>query len=265
MKLKPHPVFICLLLSTVAMSPAADQAVAAYDSPVVHFDAGLNYSRGDYGLSEDTEIFLGLVTATAETAAWRLQALAPFINIDGPAAVIAGGAQGTGVPGRPNTGSATGLGDVTLGATYKFGAVFGNNTTVDVGAQLKLPTGSESRGLGTGETDAYFQADFRHPLGNLTPFATLGYRFLGSNAQYPLENGLFVSLGAVRRLTASTFAGASYNWRERIIRRGDHASEALGFFLHQLNERWRLQGYVLAGFTNASPDFGTGLSLGYRF
>jgi hypothetical protein len=254
------PLFRWLAFAVLIAAPALSQTTSSVAPATWHVDTSINYSRGDYGFTQDTEVTLGLVTATAETTSWRFQGLFPALNIKGPASLVVGGSQAA----RPTTSSETGVGDVTLGATYKFGAVFGA-TTLDLGAQVKLPTANEARGLGTGKTDTFFQADLRHPLGPITPFLSLGYRFLGTSRAYPLEDGLFASVGVVRPITNATTAGVSYNWRSRIIRGGDDSSEVLGFFLHQVNERWRVQGYVLAGFTHASPDFGTGWSLGYRF
>jgi hypothetical protein len=253
-----------LLLAAIAATPAIGQIATINNSATWHVDSSVNYSRGDYGFTEDTEVFLALLTVTSETAHWRFQALMPALNIKGPATVVAGGGQAGIVPGRPTKSSETGVGDLTLGAAYKFGAVFGD-TSLDLGAQVKLPTASEQRGLGTGELDTMVQADLRHPMGSVTSFATLGYRFLGRSIQYQLKDGMYASLGFVQAVTSATSMGVSYNWRQRVTVGGADSSEVLGFFLHQINERWRVQGYALAGFTNASPDFGTGASLGYRF
>jgi hypothetical protein len=247
-------------LAAITAASAFSQTTPPADTATWHVDTSVNYSRGDYGFTQDTEVNLGLATVTAETTSWRFQGLFPVLNIKGPATIVAGGGQAA----RPTTSSETGFGDVTLGATHKFGAIFGN-TSLDFGAQVKLPTADENKGLGTGEADTFFQADLRHPMGAITSFFSLGYRFLGTSPRYPLEDGFFASAGFVHPFTNATTAGLSYNWRSRIIRGGDDSAELLGFFLHQVNERWRVQGYVLTGFTNASPDFGGGLSLGYRF
>lgn len=251
-------------LATALALSAFGQPATPAEPATWHFDTGLHYSRGDYGFTDDTEVVIGLLTATVDTARWRLQALVPVVNISGPATVVGGAGQGGSAPGRPTTASETGLGDVTAGAAYKFGPVFGD-TSLDLGAQVKLPTADEDKGLGTGKADTYVQADLRRTVGSYTPFTTVGYRFLGHSARYPLRDGFYASIGFVNTLTVSTSVGGSFTWRQRLVRGGDHSAEVLGFFLRSLGDRWRVQGYALAGFTDASPDFGAGLSLGCRF
>ncbi len=225
-------------------------------------DALFNYSSGDYGLAADTEVYVALVNLAYETASWRFQAGVPYLHVEGPATVVGGGA---GVGTRPPGSSETGLGDVTLSGTYKFGPLTDAAIDTDFTAQVKLPTADEDKGLGTGETDVYLQFDVRKTYGRFTPFATLGYRFLGTNATYPLEDGLFASLGVATPVTDTTTVGASVSWREKIVAGGDDSIDAIAFAQQTLTTQWSALGYVLVGFTDAAPDFGVGAGVSYKF
>ncbi|CAM3040443.1 transporter [Rariglobus hedericola] len=259
-----------LALALPAMSIAQDNTTQENTTPVIpdapvlpwRADASFNYSRGDYGLADDTEVYVAATNLVYDTASWRFQAGVPFLYIKGPATVVGGGA---GVGTRPPDSTESGLGDVTLSGTYKFGPLTPAEIETDFTAQVKFPTADEDKGLGTGKTDFYLQFDVRKTYGRFTPFATVGYRILGTSAAYPLEDGLFASLGVATPVTDKTTAGVSVSWREKIVSGGDDSVDAMVFAQQTLTTRWSALVYVLAGFTDASPDFGAGTGVSYKF
>ncbi len=177
----------------------------------------------------------------------------------GPATIVGG----AGTP-RPTSASESGFGDIYADATYQIGEVLG---PVDLAAtvRVKLPTADEERGLGTGAADYYGELTFSRTLGSATPFAIAGYRVLGDNATYQLRNGAYVSGGAHFRLSAASVITTMLNWRQRIAAGGDNSMDAMLMITHDIGARWRFMAYGLAGFTDASPNFGTGLQLSCRF
>src|SRR3712207_3965262 len=96
---------------------AATPAVAA-DGPSLRLTTGVDYSRGDYGLDEDTKITVVPVTARLSTGPFAFTAALPYIRLDTPGGVVLG-PDGNPLPGVPTTGGKTnGLGDLSLGAKY---------------------------------------------------------------------------------------------------------------------------------------------------
>ena len=130
---------------------------------------------------------------------------------------------------------------------------------------MKLPTASESRGLGTGETDFYGQVDLYRSFGTVTPFFSAGWREFGSSAVYPLHSGVYASAGVHFRLSDTTLLITSFDWGEPLLAGQDDTMDGLVAVSHEVNSKWRAMIYALAGFTDASPDFGAGLRLTYRF
>lgn len=270
--MNPRPL-LCLTFALSALS-ALTVALRAQESsanppPAVtaepnpwRIDALANYSRGDYGLASDTEVYVGLVNVVYDTASWRFQTSVPYLHIEGPATIVGGGA---GVATQPADSSESGLGDITLSGTYKFGPLTRAAIETDFTAQVKLPTADEDRGLGTGKTDTYLQFDVRRSFDRVSPFATLGYRFLGSNSTYPLKDGFYASLGAATPVTEATTVGAAVSWREKIVDGGDDSVDAMLFAQTTLTDHWRVLAYGLAGFTDAAPDFGLGAGVTYKF
>ncbi|MET0262029.1 MAG: transporter, partial [Rariglobus sp.] len=263
------------LLATARLMSALPSLVSAQDAtrepdvtvpaPAVNpwrIDASATYSRGEYGLTEDTEVYVGLLNIVYETKSWRFQTGVPVLHIEGPATIVGGGA---GVATQPADSSETGLGDVTVSGTYKFGPLTRAAIDTDFTAQVKLPTANEDRGLGTGKVDTYLQFDARKTFGRVTPFATLGYRFLGSDSTYPLKDGIFASLGVAAPVTTSTTAGVAVSWREKIVDDQDDSVDAMLFAQTVLTEHWRVLAYGLAGFTESAPDFGFGAGVTYKF
>ena len=259
-----------LRLTLVALlAPAALLAQDPAPAPVVpapapnpwRIDALANYSRGNYGLAEDTEVYVGLLNIVYDRPTWRFQAGIPVLHIEGPATIVDGG----GIASRPPGSSESGLGDITLSGTYKFGPLTRAALDTSFTAMVKLPTADEDRGLGTGLVDTYLQFDVRHSFEHITPFATLGYRFLGNNSAYPLEDGFFASIGVSTNVTKTTTVGTALNWRDKIVAGGDDSIDAMLFSQTTLDDHWRVLVYGLAGFTDAAPDFGFGAGVTYKF
>jgi hypothetical protein len=222
-------------------------------------DVGLNYVTGDYGLSQDTDVWVQTTTINYEQDVWHLSATVPLISITGPASVV-------GNVSRADTSTERGLGDITLAAAYKITNSGTGRSDFDFTTRVKLPTANEDKGLGTGKTDFNFELNYHHTIGRVTPFATLGYRFLGHSAAYPLKDGFYTTLGVATPIAQDgTTAGLALTWRERIVDGADNAEEAMVFLSHPLNTRWKLQGYALTGFTDASPNLGLGGLIGYKF
>lgn len=250
-----------LLLSAFLAAAGLASAQTAVTTPMssTSLGTGFDYSRGDYGFATDTEVLSVPLNLGYERGPWLLSASLSWLNVKGPATIVGGG----GAP-RPVTSSESGFGDIYGGATYQFGSV-GGVVDMSATARVKLPTADEDRGLGTGEADYYGELTFYRTFSSVTPFVTLGYRVLGDNATYDLRDGAYASGGAHFRLSAATVVSALFSWRRPIVAGGDEAREAMIMVSHDFAERWRVTAYALKGFTDASPDFGTGLAASWRF
>lgn len=221
--------------------------------------AGLTYVTGDYGLNADTDVWVQTTSLSHDQDAWKFTATVPVIRLSGPSSII-------GDVGRPGTSSVTGLGDVSVAAAYKIIDPATGTSDFDFTTRLKLPTADENKGLGTGETDVNLELNYHRTAGATTPFATLGYRFLGSSPAYPLRDGFYATVGVAAPLTTEgTVGGLAFTWREKIVANSEDALEAMAFISHALSERTKLQTFVLTGFSDASPNFGIGAQLGYKF
>ncbi|GAB5558414.1 MAG: transporter [Synoicihabitans sp.] len=257
---------LALLGGVVAASilPLFATAQPTTSSSVVQkLEGGLSYSRGDYGLGTDTEVIVAPFNYVSESGPWSLRATLPWMYLKGPAAVVGGSSGAVGGPSRPNNASSSGLGDSLLALTYKTNPdPVGAN--INFTGKIKLPTGDENRGLGTGEFDYQAQIDYFESFDGTTPFLTGGYRVLGDGI-YQLDDGFYASAGVAFLVADGTSVGGSLDWREAIVPGGDDALESTFFAYRQLSKDWSTTVYGQTGFTDASPDFGLGFSLTFEF
>lgn len=249
----------------VLMLGAAGAAWAA-EGDRLTASVGLDYTTGDYGQSEDTDMLAVAFAAKYETGRWTYRASVPYIRVTGPANVVASDTGGValtpdGAPERTDSG----LGDVVLGASYLVLHGASGPFLLDVGVKVKLGTADERKGLGTGETDYSIQAEAFKPYGAFTPFATLGYRWYGDPPGVHLRNVLYGSVGSTYRVSADTTAGAAYDFRDRLVAGGERLSEVSVFASRRLAPEWRLQVYAIAGLSDGSPDAGGGVVLARGF
>lgn len=246
------------VLTLAAFFAASAVAQDQSKSPVMKLEVGAVFAQGDYGLASDTKVWLVTAAPSLELPNWRLQVNIPYVRLDGPASVAGG--TGTGSVNR----SSSGLGDTSVSATYLFGTN-DSGWAAELSAKVKFPTGDEAKGLGSGERDTAIQIDAYRPGGKIIPYFNVGYQFLGSNAAYRMESGFFATAGAVSALNAATTVGLLGSWREKTIQGGDQGVEAMVFVQHKMAPRTALKVFALKGFTDASPNFAGGVSVGWEF
>ncbi len=246
-------------LSHAQTAPAAPPPISTFK-----IESGVAYSRGDYGLSSDTTVWVVPVSAVYNFDQWSFRATVPWVRLKGPATVFGDiGTGGIGGPPRPSSATASGVGDSLLSATFK--ANPGVKTlNVDLTGRLKLPTGDDARGLGTGKTDYYAQVDLYRTFGVITPFGTVGYRWLGSG-RYRLQDGAYVSGGLLYTLMPGTSVGTAVEWRDRLAAGLDTATEASVLLFRRVNEHWSANFSVMKGFTHASADYGATGGFSFTF
>lgn len=245
---------------TMLSAPAAAQ-----DDSYIQVSTGVDYSSGDYGDTQDTDMLAIPVSVKYQSGNFYLRASTAWVDVQGPSGVIPG--DGGVNPGRGSGGGSTtpppivsrsGMSDVNLAAGYSM--YLGSNTYFDAVGKVKLPTASESKFLGTGSKDFTAQGEILHVVDNVSFSLTGGRRFNGSSDLYQLDDvwlagaGVYVSADEV-------MLGLDYEWREGAIAGSPDRSELTGSLTYKLNDSLRLQGYGYTGFSDGSPDLGGGLQV----
>ncbi len=256
----------CRGLSTVVAAIAMIGGPTLAQAENWKFSTGADYSRGDYGDGEDTKIQYLPFTAAYSQGPWTVKTTISHLEIEGPGTVIGAGDGGTVVSNTTGAGLTknSGLGDTWASLTYSTEVFPVELGLLDLTAKVKLPTADEDDGLGTGEVDYTLQADLFHPMGSLTPFATLAYKVKGDPSDYALDNVWYLSGGGSYKLNAETSVGASLDFQQASSSGSDDALELFGYISYRLNDQWSVMGYTYLGLSDGSPDHGLGAQLTYR-
>jgi hypothetical protein len=220
---------------------------------------GLDYAEGKYGDPEKSTSWTVPVIVKAEAGPWTMKLNIPYVRSTGTAA--AGGDRDLLVKQTQS-----GLGDVVASATYSVMHDSASGLGLDVGAKIKFVTADKSKELlTTGKSDASLQAELYRTLGDTTLLGSLGWTQKGDPSGVNYRDPWYGSVGFSNRLSDVTTWGLSYDYRQRLTPRGDPISEATLFVMRKLTPQVKLQGYLVGGFSEASPDLGLGALLGYGF
>jgi hypothetical protein len=253
------------VLAAALLATSAPLALGA--EGLTTYSLGADYTTGKYGADQSTDILYIPFTGKYETGPWTARLVVPWIRITGPGNVV-------GAPGDTvvlNNGASaerrteSGLGDVVASAFYNVLNERNSPFGLDLGGKVKFGTADETRGLGTGKNDYSVQADAFKPIGALTPFGSVGYRWYGDPQDINFKNVFYWSAGASYKLSQPTTIGVAYDHRPRIVDTGSHVSEATAFVSQKLNADWKLQVYGVKGFSSGSPDWGLGAVLAYSY
>lgn len=223
---------------------------------------GADYSSGEYGDTEETRILYIPVTAKYEADRYVLRLTIPYVEIDAPSGgdIIAIGPGGQPIrSGAGNRETNAGLGDVVASAGYTVFESAPAGAILDLVGKVKFGTADADDGLGTGETDYAVQLDGYKTFGPFTLLATLGYRVYGDPPGSDFDNVAFGGLGGVYKFSPDTSAGVIFDIRDNIVLNSDPQYELTAFVTHKVGARTKLQGYLLTGFSDSSPDWGGGL------
>lgn len=249
-----------MLASTLVL---AAHAGWASDEGTLTMGTSVNYSSGKYGTQTSTDITSIPLNVAYDKGPWTFKVSVPYIRITGPSDVVVGVGKTSATTSTVRT--ASGLGDVVTAATYNFynnaEAQFG----ADVTGKIKFGTADSAKGLGTGENDYSVILDVYKKVNQLTFFAGIGYTALGSSAAIPLRNVFSLTAGSVFKMDEKNNAGFAYDYRQKSSATSAAQSELTAFYVHKFDKSWKTQTYLLKGFSDGSPDWGAGVSVGYAF
>lgn len=229
----------------------------------------LDYSDGEYGNDEKTDIWSTTLSTRYKTGKWTLKASLPFISINGPGNVI--GLEGSPGKGSKKTEKNSGIGDLYLSASYLAHYDYENGLGFSIKTKIKFPLADESRLLGTGKTDVGIEIDPFWVIDKNTLFGSLGYKVYGDPDDTPTQNFSeynnvwFGSFGVMHQFSKGNTIGLMARYRQALTNTSDSRRTGMLFATKKMGDKRKLQFYVLAGGGNSSPDWGSGLMLQQQF
>ncbi|WP_072384697.1 transporter [Novosphingobium sp. NDB2Meth1] len=250
------------------LSASGPEVSARHDSSAEVF-GGVDYEQGTYGTGAKVETASAKIGVGLRRGRVRLAAAIPYIRTTAPVDVVV--SQG-GLFGTPLLGSSTsqtvrtrreGIGDAAIEAAYDLPAA---GFIASIGAGVKLPTASRTKGLGTGKVDYAVNAQIARPLrGGITPFAAAGYTFVGKPEGFAVRNTFAASAGTRVALSSRASAVVSYSYEQSPARSlADRQSIGLGVGVG-IGKKLQLGLQGDAGLSRGAPDVKLGLRLGASF
>lgn len=236
--------------------------VAVADNEVI-LKTGIDYTSGKYGTNTNTNITSVPFSAAYETGLFTYKVTVPYIRSTGADDVIVG----IGKVKNPSAGTRTtsGLGDITASATYSVFSQPVQSFGLDVTGKIKFATAEEAKGLGTGQNDYTVLVDAYQKSGGVTLFGGVGYAVLGKSDAIPLKNVASINLGLSYKISDLANTGVSFDARQKTSNSTQGQRELTAFYSYRLGSGYKTQIYAVKGFSNGSPDFGGGVTLGRSF
>ncbi len=282
--------FVLLLGGQTAQAEQSPQSEAKSNPGVFRVSTGVSFSSGDYGDTSKTNVFSTTIGAKYSNGPFSIRLTVPYVRISGPGSIVdtpegRGGGSGRGSnsgSGSSNSGSggssvssgaeiiggatrqtSSGLGDISVGATYSFD--LGDELYLDASARVKLPTASVSKRLGTGKTDVTAALDVTKYFGPVGVYAGGRHRFVGKSATSALRDTWGATIGASFDASDKTTIGVDYDWQQSSFADGKSIQEATAWATLRLSKQLSMNLYGSTGFNSNSVDAAGGLTLTWRF
>ena len=241
---------IGVLLNTQAVADSTRLSVGAY------------VSSGDYGNTSDTDMQSASLSIRHKTGRWTFKASTAYLKIDGEASVLPDG-ESTGVTSARKT--RRGIGDLNLSVGNLVYYDKQEKLGLSVRGKVKVPTADEDKFLGTGEFDYTVELAPFIKKGANTFFGAVGYKVYGDTATTNYRNVWLLKAGIMRQLNPNHAVGIVGNYRQKTTSTRDAKESLMGFHTVKLDKRFRLQSYLIAGFSDATADLAGGATLMYDF
>jgi hypothetical protein len=239
-------------------------SVLAADSDYPRFSVSgaTEYTTGTYGGDVKIEDIYVPLSGTMDFRRYSFRLTVPYLSVKAPEGTIIIGPGGEPIPGTGDLTTNSGMGDIIASATV-YDVVYNRRMdfAIDLTGRVKFGTADAEKGLGTGETDYSVRGDFLKFWDQFTLIGSLGYKFRGDTADTDFSNVLTASAGGTYKFTPKLKGGLFLDYRESAIDSSNSIRELSAFLSHRVSEYWRLQAYVMTGFTDSSLDWGCGIQI----
>jgi hypothetical protein len=263
---------LTLISISLGVPAAAQEAEVAQNAEEVSETdvtllAGVNYASGNVnGQGYET---VSLITGiSARSGRFSLAASVPYVVTTAPEELIVsnGGVLGTPLLSQPSTQSREvtreGIGDLILQGGYSFPI---GSFDAFVAGNVKVPTASREKALGTGELDYGVSGQVSRRIGRTVPFASASYTVIGEPEGFDVRNTVAGSVGSHFFLSDTSSVTGSYSYEQSATANvEDHQSIGIGLDT-SLSTRVRLGLDGRAGLSSDAPDARLGLRIGIGF
>lgn len=258
---------ICLSVPAISQEAEVTPNAEEVSKRDVTLLAGVDYASGNVnGQGYET---VSLTTGiSARSGRFSLTASVPYVVTTAPEELIVsnGGVLGTPLLSQPSTQSREitreGIGDLILQSGYSFPI---GSLNAFVAGNVKVPTASREKALGTGELDYGVSGQVSRRIGRTVPFASASYTVIGEPEGFEVQNTVAGRVGSHFFLSDTSSVTASYSYEQSATANvEDHQSIGIGLDT-SLSTRVRLGLDGRAGLSSDAPDARLGLRVGIGF
>ena len=209
---------------------------------------------GKFGQPQEIKARSFTLGATLLGEGYRASVFVPYISLEGPGTLVAGTVANAGSASTRR--SEQGMGDIV--GTYTkdiIGSIQSKGFAMSATGLVKIASGNEKRGLGTGKTDYGIQADLAYRFNNgfgLT--AIVGRQYYGDTPELPLLNGHYSTVGVNFPLGDSLFINLNTSQRDELLAGTEKRKERAISAVYALDTTSALQFGYTKGRSTASPD-----------
>lgn len=283
MKRMARFIFLCFMGSACLWSPSF--SFAGSGDTVLSVGLGVEYATGAYGSGVTTDS----VTVPLTIDWYPLQRLefkveVPFIYQSNSTTTSAAGvrfrrgkaAGGHGAGGNSTGGPSTtsghdtdrsvsGPGNVSLKAGYIVREEDKNLPRIMPKLFVEFPTADKDKGLGTGEFITGLGLEMDKWFGGWHAYLDGTYNFQGRSHEYDLKDFFSYEGGIGYQVTDRLLATLLMQGATELTDLSPGLLETRLKLAYRLTGRTGIQGFLAAGLTSGSPDFGAGVSMSYDF
>lgn len=238
------PVLGFAAIAAGAVPPAAAGAVDEAGNAYAALTAG--FREGDFGTSVNTELYSLTPEFGYVSDDYDLSAAIPFHHLR--------------VSGDGLSYSESGIGDAVLRAGGRLWRDEQAEFSLNGAVTLKLATGDEDKGLGTGATDIGVAVSGTRNVGAYAFTALAGYTQVGEPTGVTYDNVVSYGIGANRSFTR-TNVFASLQGQTSAVPGGTAPLEFDAGFFHMLSLDYVVIAHAFIGLSDGSPDDGMGVGM----
>jgi len=271
--------FLCLALVAHSSQVLARDGEPRLDSASsAAVGLGFEVSRGDYGAGADATLVtmpLSVFLSPVNKLDITLEVPLLYLTSKSDSGVVVTQSGGAGrVRSANRTGTAvtaattvqeSGVGDINMTGGWTLLTDREGIPKIRPTFYLKVPSGDLNRGLGTGTVEAGPGLSVSKWWGSVQFFGEGAYIFQNNKPDYPGRNYVSYLGGAGIQATDRWFVSALAKGSSARSEGAEAQAEGLLKlnFMQSRRISWEIYGSI--GFTDASPDFGGGMSILYQF
>ncbi len=279
-KVLGHSVTLSFVLASIFLASQADAGDFRISTGL-----GVEFATGDYGTGLTTDsVTVPLTIDVYPTKRLEFELVVPYLYQSNGSTTFAGGVRfgrnGAGGGFLGNGANGNGAGGSTVIDTSRSESGLGNISLKsgyvileegDVVPQLKpivyveFPTADKNKGLGTGEFVTGLGLTVNKWIGTWQPYFEGIYNFQGSSDLYALKDFFSYEAGLNWQMSNRLLSTVALLGATTPVEGASGLLEARLKLAYRLTAKSHIEGYLAAGLTNGSPDFGTGVAVFYTF